>query len=51
MFLARRGNQLLKDGLYISACERIRWDVMFQLLNKEHEKAEDSKPVAIPATS
>lgn len=26
-------------------------DGMFQLLNKEHEKAEDSKPVAIPATA
>ena len=25
--------------------------LIFQMLNKEHEKAEDSKPVAVPAAA
>ncbi|KAG2242229.1 hypothetical protein Bca52824_095930 [Brassica carinata] len=49
----RRGNQVNKVLVFsFLFCERILGDAMFQLLNKEHEKAEDSKPVAIiPITS
>lgn len=28
-----------------------KFGIWLQILNKEHEKAEDSKPVAVPATA
>jgi len=51
-------NNKVRSLLYSLSRHTIMWfwtkscdDAVFQLLNKEHEKAEDSKPVAIPATS
>ena len=29
----------------------LKFGIWLQILNKEHEKAEDSKPVAVPATT
>ena len=42
---------ILWPHISILCPDDLKFGIWLQILNKEHEKAEDSKPVAVPATT